>query len=116
MKELTYTEYGVYYDIPYITSQIQTPRTPAEWQSVAEGFETRWQFPNCVGCVDGKHLRIKVPSQAAVNYHNYKGYASLILLGVVNSDYSFIYVDVGSPERCADAGVWRDCDFNKVGT
>lgn len=92
----------------------QTPRTPEEWKVVADGFSDRWQFPNCVGAVDGKHLRLKLPANSGINYHNYKGYASIVLLGVVDTDYKFLFVDVGSPGRCVDVGVWRDCAFNKV--
>lgn len=109
LKQIEILKYQIRVNI-----SLQTPRSPKEWQGVADGFEARWQFPNCVGCVDGKHIRIKVPPRVGVHYHNYKGFASVVLLGVVDSDYSFLYVDVGKPGRCADGGVWRDCDFNKV--
>nr|CAH7729055.1 unnamed protein product [Callosobruchus chinensis] len=34
------------------------------WESIASRFEQRWQFPHCVGAVDGKHVVIKKPNKA----------------------------------------------------
>ena len=33
-----------------------------EWLSIAEKFETRWQYPNAIGAIDGKHVVIRKPS------------------------------------------------------
>lgn len=34
--------------------------TEESWKNIAEQFEMKWQFPNCVGAIDGKHIRIQV--------------------------------------------------------
>ncbi|KYN21916.1 hypothetical protein ALC57_05700 [Trachymyrmex cornetzi] len=34
---------------------IACPSTAMEWQVVAEKFNTWWQFPHCIGALDGKH-------------------------------------------------------------
>ncbi|KAI8442436.1 hypothetical protein MSG28_005949 [Choristoneura fumiferana] len=31
------------------------PTTLEEWLKIAEGYETIWQFPHCIGALDGKH-------------------------------------------------------------
>lgn len=46
--------------------------TDAEWKGIAESFCLRWQFPNCLGAVDGKHIAIVCPPNSGSRYYNYK--------------------------------------------
>ncbi|XP_064461689.1 uncharacterized protein LOC135371631 [Ornithodoros turicata] len=46
------------------------PPGPAEWADIARGFDERWQFPNCLGAVDGKHVRIVAPKKPGSQYYN----------------------------------------------
>ncbi|XP_064466875.1 uncharacterized protein LOC135378005 [Ornithodoros turicata] len=48
------------------------PPTTIEWQEIAAGFMERWQFPNCLGAVDGKHVKITAPKRSGTTYFNYK--------------------------------------------
>jgi len=32
-----------------------------KWESITKEFETRANFPHCLGAVDGKHIRIINP-------------------------------------------------------
>ena len=34
---------------------MQVPTTENEWESIAENFYSLWQFPHCIGAMDGKH-------------------------------------------------------------
>lgn len=67
-------------------------------------FNERWDFPNCLGCLDGKHVRIRCPCQTGSLYYNYKDFFSIVLLALVGPDYKFIGVDIGSFGREGDAG------------
>lgn len=67
-----------------------------------------------MGAVDGKHIHVKVPPKSGIDFHNYQGYVSVFLTGVVDFDYYFLYVDVGTPRQASVAVVWRDCAFSKV--
>jgi hypothetical protein len=34
------------------------PTTEDEWTCTGQQFERKWNFPNCLGAVDGKHVKI----------------------------------------------------------
>ena len=71
-------------------------------------FGKRWQFPNVMGCLDGKHVRIRCPRKTGSLYYNYKDFFSIVLFALVGPDYKFIAVDIGSFGREGDAG---PCNF-----
>jgi hypothetical protein len=90
---------------------LQTPSSVAEWQEVIDGFRIQWNFPNCIGAVDGKHVRVVCPRRSGSYYFNYKDYYSVVLMAVVNHRYEFIYVDTGAEGKASDGGIWRQCSF-----
>ena len=79
----------------FMDEVMKPPSTEAEWQAIADGFLTRWNFPNCLGALDGKHVGVKCPANSGSLYYNYKGFYSVILMALVDSDYKFIWADLG---------------------
>lgn len=65
----------------------QCPSTEQEWRDVADGFQSRWQFPNCIGAIDGKHVLLRPPAKSGSYFFNYKHTFSIVLMGVVDSNY-----------------------------
>ncbi|CAN7981050.1 unnamed protein product, partial [Ixodes pacificus] len=70
-------------------------------------FEAVCGFPSAIGALDGCHLAVSPPKDQDCDYHNYKGWYSVILLAIVDHRYVFRYVNVGLPGRCDDAHVYR---------
>lgn len=87
---------------------MQVPKTETEWESVAEKFYSQWQFPHCIGAMDGKHVLILPPANSGSYYFNYKHTFSIVLLALVDADYKFLYVDIGCNGRVADGGVFKN--------
>lgn len=87
------------------------PTTQQEWENIAQGFEERWQFPNCIGAGDGKHIRVRHPYLSGYTFYNYKHFYSIVLLAIVDSDYKFIYAHVGCQGRISDGGVFQSSSF-----
>jgi len=70
-------------------------------------FEHRANFPHCLGEVDGKHVRIIKPTGTGSQHFNYKHYFSIVLLAVVDANYKFSYIDVGSFGKDSDSTIFK---------
>ncbi|PVD33540.1 hypothetical protein C0Q70_04797 [Pomacea canaliculata] len=93
-------------DMFYVTTKVEVPSTEAEWQQISLEFAQRWNLPNCIGAIDGKHVAIRSPGGST--HYNYLKFHSIILLAVVDAKYRFLYFNVGANGRAGDAGVFRD--------
>ncbi|KAI2645889.1 Protein ANTAGONIST OF LIKE HETEROCHROMATIN PROTEIN 1 [Labeo rohita] len=76
-------------------------------------------MPVCVGAIDGTHIPIISPRENPADYHNRKGWHSIILQGIADHKMlliticciSFTDVYVGWPGRTHDARVLADSDI-----
>lgn len=87
------------------------PTTETEWKETAEQFAQKWNFSNCVGACDGKHIAIEKPPKSGSLFYNYKGFFSIVLFAVVNADYEFLYVNTGTNGSVADASILNGTRF-----
>ncbi|XP_046681374.1 uncharacterized protein LOC124368143 [Homalodisca vitripennis] len=81
--------------------------TTETWKEIANNFSQRANFPHCTGAVDGKHIRIVHPCNSM--YYNYKGFSSIVLMAVADSQYRFIYV--GSYGKDSHSTIFQNCSL-----
>jgi len=113
-------------------------KTKAEWVETSNKFNAMWNFPNCLGAIDGKHCSLKCPKNAASLFYNHKvnselimqtnvyisqtdsskkllqGFHSLILMAVADAEYKFAYFDIGAYGSESDSGVFQSCGFGEA--
>lgn len=83
----------------------------SSWKNIAKDFLNRWNFPNCLGAVDGKHVEMFCPRKSGSLFFNYKRSFSINLMAVVDARYRFIMIDIGSYGSNADSAIFSNCFF-----
>lgn len=91
----------------------QLLKNPEEWLKVTDGFEELWNFPNCLGAIDGKHVVIQSPFNSGSGFYNYKNTFTVVLMAAVDSNYCFIYPEVDCQGTISDGGVFKNTALYK---
>jgi len=81
--------------------------TSDEWKKIAHDFEIKWNFPHCIGSIDGKHVVIQSSIHGGSEYYDYKGTFSIILMLLCDADYCVIYSNVDCQEGISDGGMFQ---------
>ncbi|CAN7943147.1 unnamed protein product [Ixodes pacificus] len=89
------------------------PQTADEWLRVAADFEERWNFPHCLGAIDGKHVTVECPPKSGSLDRNYKGTFSKSMLAVSGAHYRFLYVELGHHGSECDGGIFSRCKLQE---
>ncbi|XP_047485913.1 uncharacterized protein LOC125036997 [Penaeus chinensis] len=88
--------------------------TTERLMEIAEKFEENANFPICFGSVDGKHIRVIKPQHSGSLCFNYKDCFSVVLMAVADSQYKFVYDDIGSYGKDSDPTVFSNSTFWKA--
>ncbi|XP_031353772.1 uncharacterized protein LOC116178424 [Photinus pyralis] len=97
-----------------LRSIVMPKPTEELWKKSSARFNQLWNFANCVAAIDGKHINIQCPINAGSTYYNYKGSHSIVLMALVDADYKFIAINVGSYGRNSDGGIFEKSDIGKM--
>lgn len=93
----------------------QTPNTEQKWNEIKTGFEFKWNFPGCIGAIDGKHVIMRAPANSGSDFYNYKKKTySIVLLACLDDDYLFTYIDIGAKGRYSDGGVFSNSPLKRA--
>ena len=84
-----------------------------QWNHISSEFSTKWNFPNCIGAIDGKHIALKCPANRGSEFYNYKNFHSIVLLASVDANYCFTVIDIGASGRESDGGIFTRSSFGK---
>lgn len=88
---------------------VKFPSTVEETKQAVNLMEGMWQCTSAFCAVDGTHIPIKSPpggAEAAKEYHCFKNFHSIILLGIVDAKRRFLWASCGAPGCNHDATVF----------
>lgn len=92
---------------------VKIPTSEKEWLEIAEEFQEKWVFPYAIAAMDGKYVMIQAPGNSGTEYHNYKHFSSIVLFALVDADYCFKYVNIGSQGKLSDWGIFKHTSLYK---
>ena len=102
---------GVLWDQLFEHGYLKAPSNIAEWKKIANDFEQKWNFPNAIGALDGKHIVMFAPAGSGSAFFNYKKSHSIVLLAVCGANYKFTLVDIGDSGRQSDGSVYANSNL-----
>ena len=93
---------------------LKAPKTEDEWKAISNEFNEEWNFPHCLGALDGKHIAMECPHGGGSAYFNYKNFHSIVLMAICDAKYCFTLVDIGGYGRENDAGLLSQSPFGQA--
>jgi hypothetical protein len=84
-----------------------TEKTVGKFKITAAKYHRIWNFSQCIGAIDGKHVRIICPAHADTKYFNCKSYCNILLPEQADATYEFTIIDVGGYDKQSDGDAFR---------
>ena len=83
------------------------PSTEKEWKEIAQEFWEKWNFPLCVGALNGKHARYHCPANTGSLYFNFHGWFSNVLMSLCSARYLYLMVNIGAIGSASDGSIFE---------
>ncbi|XP_071573951.1 putative nuclease HARBI1 [Temnothorax nylanderi] len=95
---------------------VKCPSTLEEVKRIRDGFWEKYQFPGIIGCIDCTHVAIVAPPTHHPQFPEYiyvnrKGYHSINVQLICDSDMKIIHVNAKYPGSTHDSYIWNNCNF-----
>ena len=88
-------------------------KSEKEWLRTADKLYERTNFPNYLGAVDGKHIRLCKSDDSSSLFFNYKNFFSVVLMALVDEDYYFMSTDVRAYGASSDCNIFKNSNLCK---
>ncbi len=90
------------------------PKSTEDFKEKMIDMDVMWQFPSCWAAMDGCHIPVKCPAGGKIackEYHNFKNFYSIVLMGLVDSHYRFVWASCGYPGNSHDAIIFESTEL-----
>jgi hypothetical protein len=99
---------------PFYSTQVHFPTADTPIATQITGDPCFRFFHDCIGAVDGTHIRAFAPLEDQQYMRNRKGFISQNCLFVCDFDFFFTYAVTGWDGSTADAHMWNDAHMNHL--
>lgn len=82
---------------------LASPNSPEEWKQVADEFDAKWNFPNCVGVLGGKLIVTEIPNAPCESGDQ--------VMAICDAGYKFLWLAFGSPGKGNDEGIFASMEI-----
>jgi hypothetical protein len=100
----------VLHSVSKLAAEIIRPLDP-EFSTVHQRLQSLQfspYFDNCIGEIDGTHIKVVVPTNKVTQHMGRKGYTSQNMMAVCDFDMGFTFVVAGRPGLVHDMRVFKD--------
>lgn len=84
-----------------------------KWIKISNIYYSKTNFQNCLGAIDGKHVRCRCPNNSGSLFFNYKKFFSIVLMAIADANVCFTVIDVGAYGKEGDSNIFKESNFGK---